>query len=54
MAPEALPPRRLFVREGLTSEPIAAGAVNGEAAAWLKLRVTRSAADAAEFHGLAW
>ena len=31
--------RRMFVHEALTSEPIAAAAVHGEAAAWLGLRI---------------
>jgi RecB family exonuclease len=45
--------RRIFVHEALTGAPVAAAAVQGEAAAWLALRTGRSAATAGQFHGTA-
>ncbi|RPI51831.1 MAG: hypothetical protein EHM55_17985, partial [Acidobacteria bacterium] len=53
VVPDASPAHRMFVHEALTSEPIAAAAVEGEAAAWLGLRTGRSEAAAAQFHGAA-
>jgi RecB family exonuclease len=43
----------VFVREALSTEPVAAHAVKGEAAAWLSLRASRSDVAAAQFHGTA-
>jgi RecB family exonuclease len=52
---DAEPPTRarLFVSEGLSLEPVARGAVEKEAAAWLTLRVGRSEFSADRFHGAA-
>ncbi|MSO57207.1 MAG: PD-(D/E)XK nuclease family protein [Acidobacteria bacterium] len=50
---EAARPGRIFVHEGLTGDPVAAEAVDGEAAAWLDLRTGRSEAAGGQFHGAA-
>jgi ATP-dependent helicase/nuclease subunit B len=50
---ETVPRRRVFVHEALAGDPVAPGAVAGEAASWLKLRLERSAASAEQFHGRA-
>jgi ATP-dependent helicase/nuclease subunit B len=44
---------RLFVSEGLTTEPVALAAVEGDAAAWLALRVGRTEFSGDRFHGTA-
>jgi ATP-dependent helicase/DNAse subunit B len=41
----------VFVSEGLASDPLAADAVNGEAAEWLRMRSARSANSDDRFHG---
>lgn len=46
----ALEPR-VFVHEALSEDPVERSAVDGEAAAWLDLRLGRSAPDGPEFHG---
>lgn len=49
----AKPSGRMFVRQGLTSDPIAYSAVSGEAAGWVRLRAGRSDASGGQFHGTA-
>lgn len=44
---------RLFRHEALTSDPIVASVAQGDASAWLQLRLARSPATASEFHGTA-
>jgi len=51
LVPEPQAASRMFVHQALTSEPLAAGAVEGDAAAWLSLRTSRSAGAAVQFHG---
>lgn len=48
-----IPECRIFVHQALASDPVAADAVEGEAAEWLRLRIGRSEATAAQFHGAA-
>jgi RecB family exonuclease len=43
----------LFVSQGLTSDPVAPAAVDGEAAGWLALRAERSEFSGERFHGAA-
>lgn len=45
------PPARIFLHEALAEDPVAPGAIHGEAAGWLALRALRSAADGDMFHG---
>ena len=44
---------RLFVSEALTTDPVVPAAVEGDAAAWLAVRVARSDAAGSRFHGVA-
>ena len=44
---------RLFVSEALTTDPVVPAAVEGDAAAWLAVRVERSDAAGSRFHGVA-
>ena len=51
---EQVPPAvsgRVFAREALSDEPLAAGALSGEPLEWLTLRASRSAAEGERFHG---
>ncbi len=53
---ERIPPAasgRVFAREALSDEPLAAGALSGEPLEWLTLRAARTAAEGARFHGMA-
>ena len=45
------PAGRIFVSEGLTSDPIVPGVVEGEASRWLQLRAGRSQLSDDRFHG---
>ena len=49
--PAAAP--RIFVHQALTSDPVAVQSVQGDAAAWLTLRLGRSDASTERFHGTA-
>jgi RecB family exonuclease len=44
-------PARIFVHEALTAEPVVAAALQGQARAWLALRMVRTPATAPCFHG---
>ena len=46
-------PGRLFVSEALTTDPVVPAAVDGDAAAWLTVRGSRSDAAGIRFHGAA-